>query len=459
LLKDYDNNIKNPSQLRPPKVVITTVPFVDEDTPLAAPAVLKASLLAAGINCVGLDLNIEIYNKIQNYPNRQLFLDFFYNQIINDEIVTELNEMLNFYSVELLSHNPDIIGLSIFSKDSQVFTSWLCAVLRQNAPNVKIVIGGPGLETLENSLFKFPDNLKRLGLIDDYITGDADISLIEYVQGNTLYSGVNSTSWHPVAHFNQLPSPDFSDYRFFKYKYALLPIVDSRGCVQSCEFCDVIEFWTKFQYLTADSIFEKMQHYIDTFRVYRFQFSSSICNGNLREFKKLVQLIANYNDNVTAIEQIHWVGSFIVRPAKQHKDELFELIKRSNGFLLTGVESIVPRVRIALGKRFDNIDLEHHLQMLKKYGIKTNLLMIAAYPTETIEDYETVKQWFIDHKDFANSTIEHVQLTLPAILPGTRLEKTVNLKEFTDTKYLRHQHANTLLTLLQQCGYNTKPFF
>jgi radical SAM superfamily enzyme YgiQ (UPF0313 family) len=459
LLKDYKNNTKNSSQLTSPKVVITTVPFIDEDTPISAPAVLKASLEANGINCVGLDLNIEIYNKIQHHPNRNLFLDFFYRQIINEEIVEELTKMLDFYATELLSHKPDIIGLSLFSKECQTFAAWLCAVLRQQAPTVKIVIGGSGLETLENSLFKFPDRLKKLGLIDDYITGDGETSLVEYVRGNYDYPGINSTNWQPNKFFDQLPSPDFSDYRFFKYKYALLPIVDSRGCVQACEFCDVIEFWTKFQYLTADNIFNQMLQHITNYRVYRFQFASSICNGNLREFKKLVQLIADYNDSVTTLEQIHWVGSFIVRPATQHKEELFKLIKRSNGFLLTGVESIVDRVRIALGKKFNNDDLDYHLQMLKKYGIRTNLLMIAAYPTETVEDYEIVNQWFRDHKEYANTTIEHVQLTLPAILAGTKLERTTDLKQFRDTELQRRQHGINLMKILRECGYEVKTFF
>jgi len=459
LLNDYKNNTKNSSQLKSPKVVITTVPFIDEDTPLGAPAVLKASLQANGIDCVGLDLNIEIYNKIQHYPNRNLFLDFFYRQIINEEIIDELTRMLDFYAVELLSHKPDIIGLSLFTKDSQVFTAWLCAVLRQQAPEVKIVIGGPGLETLENSLFKFPDRLKKLKLIDDYITGDAETALVEYVRGNYSYPGINSTNWQPNKFFDQLPGPDFSDYRFFKYKYTLLPIVDSRGCVQSCEFCDVIEFWKKFQYLKADNIFNQMLQHITKYRVYRFQFASSICNGNLREFKKLVQLIADYNNRVTYLEQIHWVGSFIVRPATQHKEELFELIKLSNGFLLTGVESIVDRVRIALGKKFNNDDLDHHLQMLKKYGIRTNLLMIAAYPTETVEDYEIVKQWFREHKEYANVTIQHVQLTLPGILAGTELERTIDLKQFNDTEFQRRRHGKNLIEVLNECGYKVKPFF
>jgi radical SAM superfamily enzyme YgiQ (UPF0313 family) len=459
LLKDYENNTENTSQLTLPKVVITTVPFIDDDTPTAAPAVLKAYLQANGIDCVGLDLNIEIYNKIQHYPNRNLFLDFFFKQKLNEEIVEELTKMLYFYAVELLSHKPDIIGLSLFSRDSQVFTAWLCAVLRQQAPGVKIIIGGPGLETLENSLFKFPDRLKKLGLIDDYITGDAETALVEYVRGNYSYPGINSTNWQPNKFFDQLPSPDFSDYRFFKYRYVLLPIVDSRGCVQDCEFCDVISFWTKFQYLSAENIFNQMLQHITDYRVYRFQFGSSICNGNLREFKKLVQLIADYNDSATNLEQIHWVGSFIVRPATQHKEELFKLIKRSNGFLLTGVESIVARVRIALGKRFDNDDLEHHLQMLKKYGIRTNLLMIAAYPTETVNDYEVVNQWFRDHKEYANVTIEHVQLTLPSVLSGTELEKTVDLKQFNDTELQRRQHGTNLIEILRECGYKIKTFF
>lgn len=441
-----------------PKVVITSMPFVDEDTPLAAPAVLKAALQAHGISCVGLDLNIEIYNKIQHRSDRHLFLDFFYRQNINENIVNDLIAMLNFYVQEILSHKPDIVGLSLFSSGSQTFTAWTCAMLRQRAPGVKIIIGGPGLETLQNSLFKYPDRLKRLNLIDDYITGDAETSLVEYVKGNLNYPGINSSSWQPNSNFDKLPIPDYSDYRFFKYNYALLPIVDSRGCVQSCEFCDVIAFWKKFQYRSAENIFEQMMCYIENYNVYRFQFASSICNGNLREFKKLIKLIADYNDLHIPERHIHWVGSFIVRPAGQHKESLFELIKKSNGFLLTGVESIVEHVRINLGKKFNNDDLEHHLEMLKKYQLKTNLLMIAAYPTETPEDHETVKEWFINHKDFANNTIAQVQITLPSILPGTELEKRINVSEFDNDAPGRLQHEKKLIKVLQECGYTIKTF-
>lgn len=441
------------------KVVITTVPFVDEDSPLAAPAVLKASLLANGIDCVGLDLNIEIYNKIKYHPKKDLFIDFFTRQKTHEEIVDDLIGMIEFYVQEIMWHRPTIIGLSLFSTECQTFCAWLCAVLKSRYPECKIVIGGPGLETLANNVYKYPDRLKKMRLIDDYISGDAETSLIHYIKGNLDFPGINSTSWRPNVNFDQLPAPDYSDYRWFRYGNALLPIIDSRGCVQQCEFCDVIAFWKKFQYLSAENIFDQMMTHIKVYGIYRFQFSSSICNGNLREFKKLMGMISEYNINAIPEQQIHWVGSFIVRSSSAHPENLWQLIKNSNGFLLTGVESITERVRMALGKKFTNRDLDHHIEMARKYQIPMNMLLIAAYHTETEKDWEASKKWFEDRKDFANNSIMQVQLTLPAILAGTRLESSVDHKEFYRNEKFRRRHGLELKETIEACGFTTRPFF
>lgn len=441
------------------KIVIATVPFVDEDSPLAAPAVLKAALMSHGIDCVGLDLNIHIYNKIRNHPKREKFVEFFWKQKIDEEIVDEIKSMLYFYVEELLSHKPTIIGLSLFSRECQTFAAWLCAVLRHKAPSVRIVIGGPGLETLNGAVWKYPERLKHMRLIDDYITGDAEESLVNYVK-NIDSPGINELAWIPPPDFDKLPLPDYSDYRFFHYGNILLPIVDSRGCVQNCEFCDVIAFWKKFRSLTAENIFSQMKFHIKKYGIYRFQFASSICNGNLKEFRKLIRLIADYNNSVISTdEQIHWIGSFIVRPASNHPEEMWKLIKESNGFLLTGVESIVEHVRIALGKKFNNADLDHHLEMGRKYQVPMNLLMIASYPTETPDDYEKSKQWFIDHREFANNTVMQVQITLPQILHGTKLQASIDRDQFNQRRNTREEHARELYNIIKSCGFVTKPFF
>ena len=449
----------NNDSISPKKVVIVTVPFVDEDSPLSAPAVLKASLQKHDIPCVALDLNIHIYNFLKFYPKKHLFLDFFYQQSIHDEIVDDVIRMLNFYVQEIKSYSPTIVGLSLFSTGSQVFCAWLCAMLRQTNSDFSIIIGGPGLETLKNTFFKYPDRMKKLGLIDDYITGDAETSLIEYVNGNRDFPGINSTNWQPNKNFDLLSAPDYTDYRWLHYGNTLLPIVDSRGCVQQCEFCDVIAFWKKFQYLTAENIFDQMRHQIEVHGIYRFQFSSSICNGNLKEFRKLVTMIGNHNDNQISEQQIHWVGSFIVRPTRYHPDTLWADIRRSNGFLLTGVESLTEHARIGLGKKFTNIDLDHHLEMARNHQVGMNMLLIAAYHTETEQDREDSLQWFEDRKHFANNTVMQVQITLPSILAGTRLEQNIDRKEFESTHEVRRRHASLLKHKIESCGFTTRCFF
>ena len=442
-----------------PKVVVASVPFVDEDTPLVAPALLKAVLQAQDIECVALDLNIQIYNFLKTRNDKHLFLEFFYQQNCHDSIVDDLSMMFDLYMQEIMPHKPDIIGLSLFSEQSQCFTVWLSALLKQQYPKVKIVIGGPGLSTLENGSTKFPDRLKSLGYIDDYITGDAEQSLVEYVKGNKNFPGINSHQWSSLKDINNQPYPDYSDYRFINYRSPLLHLIDSRGCVQNCEFCDVIGFWEKFRYKSAESIFKQMLYYIEQYRVYRFQFASSICNGNLREFKKLVKMIAEYNSNKAEEEQMSWLGSFIIRKAKHHNAELWKNIKQSNGFLFCGVESIVPHVRIALGKNFDNDDLDHHLKMAHHYDVPMNLLLIAGYYTETKEDYEYAKDWFRQHKQFANNPVQQVQLTLITVLPGTRLEQSVDIEKFKNGYEQRYNHAKDLQKVIEDCGFHTRTFF
>jgi hypothetical protein len=442
------------------KVVIAAVPFIDSHRAMAAPAVLKASLNQHSIESVALDLNADIVTKLHRHPDRDRFLDFFYRQTVHQDLVDEIARMIDHCADQILYHNPTIVALSLFAGDCRVFNFWLCAAIRQRNKTVRIVIGGPGLMTLYNGTFNYADTLKRQHLIDDYITGDGEISIVKYVQGETDYAGINTTTWTPIPDISAMPIPDFSDYSFYRYNEPAMPIIDSRGCVQSCEFCDVIEQWTKFQYKTADKIFSEMLEHVEKYKMYRFELRSSVSNGNLREFKKLVKLIAQYNENRFDSEQISWEGSFIIRPASQHNEELWQDLKKSNAFLFMGVESLVDKVRIELGKNFENKDLDHHLVMAQKYQVPVNLLLIAGYPTETEDDYEFSKQWFRDRKQFSKNPVNSVQLTSPTILPGTKLDRTMPKEQFYNAQASsrRRKQFNEMAQVIEQCGFSTLLF-
>jgi radical SAM superfamily enzyme YgiQ (UPF0313 family) len=400
-------------------IVIAATPLVLTPRALAGPAVLKASLNQQGIECTAIDFNVDIFTKVKNHPHRHKLEDFFFKQIIHDDVISDVSAMIMHCRDTILKLNPSIIALSLFCNECQVFTAWLAAALKEQSPHSCIVIGGPGV----NPATSYVQTLKNLEFIDDFIAGDGDISMVEYVKGHRDYPGINSFDWQPVPDLNALPYPDYSDYNWYWYDEPSIPLIDSRGCVQSCEFCDVIETWKQFQYKTAENIFLEMMDQIAKYGIYHFDFRSSISNGNLKEFRRLIPMIADYNRDRFRSEQISWEGSFIIRNKTAHPESLWQAMSLTNATLFLGVESVVPRVRHGLGKNFENEDLDWHLEMGKKYNIKMVLLIITGYPTETLEDYEFSKQWFRDRKHYANNPVTRVQLNPANIMLGTELHR------------------------------------
>ena len=442
------------------KVVIATVPFVDEDTPLATPAYLKSLLVKNDIDCVGLDLNIEIVNLIRNDPRKKDLLNFFYKQIIKEEIVTDITQMLYHYVQRIMSYNPTHIALSLFTIDSQVFTKWLTALIKHLYPDVIVMIGGPGLETLGARNYNFPERLKDLGYVDHYFVGDANDNFINYFTNGTT-EGFDTVLVKQTSNAKHWITPNYDDYNFLYYRNSSsLPVVDSRGGVQNCEFCDVVAFWDKFQNLTADDVFEQMLELSERYNIYRLQFASSICNGNLVQFRKLVKLIADHNDSVDfADQEFFWHGSFIIRKKDRHSEELWHNIKRSNGFLYCGVESIISEIRIKLGKNFNNEDLASHLELGQKYDVPMNLLVIAAYYSESEEDHLYALQWFEDNKHYVDNPIKQVQFTTLGILEGTRLQKDIDIEKFNSELPMRNAHALKLKQKAEECGFTVRAFY
>jgi hypothetical protein len=402
-------------------ILFCSVPGTFSQRPPLSLAVLKACAQQAGFSASTLDLNIDIVNQINRSPHKHNLKLFFNQQVIGDlkDTIADLIE----HCVDcIIKANPKIVGLSLLTQENQFFATWLCYHLRFRAPNMRIVIGGSGIKTfIAQSNVDFAEFLKSNRLIDDYINGDGEYSVVEYLRNNYDSPGINSSKWEQIVNLNQLPFPNFDDYDWTQYNEVGIPICDSRGCVRTCEFCDVIEHWTRYRYRTAENIFSEMLYQIERYGITKFLFYNSLTNGNMKEFNLLLDKIIQYNQTHT--KPIKWDGYFIVRSAKQHPEQFWKKISLSNGFLQLGIESVVEQVRISLGKNFTNEDIDYHLQMAKKYNVPLMLLMIVGYPTETRKDFEFTKQWFRDRVNYANNPIKSVVLSLAAILPNTQLDR------------------------------------
>jgi hypothetical protein len=143
----------------------------------------------------------------------------------------------------------------------------------------------------------------------------------------------------------------------------------------------------------------------------------------MKVFTRLVELIAEHNRASAEEEKFSWQAYFIIRNSKQHPESLFELIKESRGDLELGIESVIRNVRWGMGKKFENEDIDWHLEMGQKYQIPLSLLLIIAYPTETLADWEFTKQWFKDRVQYGQNPVYQVQLNWASILPNTTLER------------------------------------
>lgn len=403
-------------------IVICAMPGIETTIPILAPAVLKSSIERAGFTATCIDLNFEINSKLVGNPLRSEITSFFTSQNIDDNAIGFIGDLVEYCSQRILDIKAKIVGLSLLTQDCQFFTFWLCYHLKMIDPTIKILIGGSGIKSfIAQSEINFASALKQQGFIDDYINGDGEVAIVEYLRGNKDYPGINSNTWNQISDLNILPWADFSDYTMDGYPDRAIPICDSRGCVRSCEFCDVIEHWKKYQYRTADNVFAEMEHQITKHGIKHFVFNNSLTNGNMKEFTKLLDMIGEYNDKNK--EPISWEGYFIVRNNKQHPEEMWAKLKKTNAKLLLGVESVIERVRIQLGKNFSNTDIDWHLEMAKKYNVELMLLLIVAYPTEVKKDFEFTKQWFKDRKNYAGNPVKKVQLSMSAILPGTELKR------------------------------------
>jgi radical SAM superfamily enzyme YgiQ (UPF0313 family) len=403
-------------------IVIAAVPYINSDQPVMAPALLKGIAQQHGFESIAIDLNIEVYNLIKDRPNKNKIIEFFDSESVDGEVIDELDEIISYCAERISSYNPKIIALSLLIYRCQIFNKWLTAKLRHLCPDAKIVIGGSGIKSfISDYTDEYYLQCKELGLIDDYIHGNGELAFPEYLKGNLTYPGINSFEQNNFENFNDLPFPNYDDYNFNFYNNPQVPIIDSRGCVKNCEFCDIIEFWQKFQFRSAEKIFSEMLFQIERYGIRNFEFRSSLVNGNMKVFKKLLELISEYNQ-INSDKQISWAGYFIVRSKNYHNDDLWEMISKTNGTLWLGVESVVPHIRAKMGKPYTNEDLDWHLEASKKYNVPVTLLIIVAYPNETLADYEFTKQWFRDRKQYANS-IHNVTLSYAAILPGTQLAR------------------------------------
>jgi radical SAM superfamily enzyme YgiQ (UPF0313 family) len=422
-------------------LIIISVPGVFRKLPPAAPALLRSSVEAAGFSCRTIDYNVKFdtdHDALQTY----------FATGLNTEVRSQAEKLVETWTKDLLKLHPRFVGISVFTYQNRIATEMFCRALRKHS-NVKIILGGQGLS--DGGILGasgFGKTMVDQQLADHWIRSEGEISLVELLKNNLSYPGIDSNTFKQIDDLDALPYPNYDDYEMHLYESATLPITGSRGCVRSCSFCDIHDHW-KYRYRSGACVANEILYLNNKYGVTSFFFTDSLVNGSLKEFNKFTKILAEHNRS--ASNKISWRGQFIVRSSSQVNEAYWQNIADSGAcYLSMGVETGSDQVRLHMNKKFSNADLDYTMQMLEKYKITCQFLIIVGYPTETKKDFQDTIDMFEKYKHLAKEVILAVSVgNTASILPGTPLFNQASDMHIELDKYEYNwvAHDNLELTL------------
>jgi len=414
-------------------ILFTIVPRIENEKGYtsAGPALLKGSLNKAGFSSRIIDFNDDLKYVYRNDPETLSMINRFYNDFTyyNKDIYNILESFYDRWARDITVISPKWLGVQVFSFDSYRSARLLALKVKELNPKQKIVFGGAGIGGVWNETGgpEYAERMKTLGIIDAYIVGEAELSLVELLKENVDYFGINKREVSQFHDLSKLEYPDYDDYWNSLYGQdglTALPITGSRGGVRKCTFCDVHKLWEKFVFRDGDDIAQEMINGVNRYGVTKFKFTDSLINGSRIAFEKLIKKLAIFRMNLPEKKRFKFDAQYIIRGKKYMPPEFFDQMRDAGvGVLYIGIESGSPAVRNHMRKGFDENDLEYSMEQFRRCGIQVKMLLMAGYITETEEDFNQTLDMVTRYKKYLDEKIIHsVELGLTLMIyPGTPL--------------------------------------
>lgn len=401
---------------------LISVPPLLLNGPHLGPGVLKAYAKSKGysVKCFNPSVNFSYHMQ----PDDKKSWPY---TIFNKEFEKryDVNWHVNQWLDKVFESQPTLIGLSIHTWSGEYFAHKISKQIRLRRPDIKIALGG-------SATIEVADDLFDAGLIDYHVVGDGEEAFLNMLQGKFDHPAINSKKPHAISieEFNNLPYPDFSDsdFDFFKAqgKENRLYLIGSRGCVFDCSFCNVPTMM-KYRFKDGEKFATEIRYMQDKYQTGVIEFGDSLINGSIREFRKLINKLAQLNKETP--ENVPRIVSFYrIRPKSQAPEEDFKLMSEAGFYRLKiGVESGSDDVRKHMGKTETNEDILYTLEMCQKYNINVNFLIIVGYPTETEKDFQDTMTMLKEiHESGLDSVVDRAVVNELYISTGTGIYNQID---------------------------------
>jgi anaerobic magnesium-protoporphyrin IX monomethyl ester cyclase len=380
-------------------------PLLDDSVPFMAPHSLSGLLKANGYNSKVIDFNKDfiVNHKDIIFPdmNKYEVIEEFINKdklFLNDKLVNLLDKWVK----DIISINPEFIGISIFTTYTSLIVSYIIKNIKKHS-NIKIIIGGGGtlryLEVINNKL-----NLD-LDLIDHIVIGHGEEALLDIISkksSDKFYIKFKSN-------FNLNQPPDFSDLDLSMYE--ALPSFQSIGCSFNCPFCTLSRLY-EYSIRPPSQFLNEIKVCKEKYNINKYRLLNSLFDPLSNDFENTYNQLKDLD--------VEWFTTGW-RIRKNIPKSNYKLLKESGCISVNiGIESGSKKVRYDMRKYFSNKTMFENLENLSNNGIRIHMTLITGYPTETEEDFKLTLDLIENIKKYNISNLS----------PGRLIIKTLELEKY-----------------------------
>ncbi|MFH1062836.1 MAG: B12-binding domain-containing radical SAM protein [Candidatus Omnitrophota bacterium] len=372
-----------------PSIALCLVPAFWPKMPPLSLVCLGGFLLAKSYSVSIFDLNNRFYNLATDDLKTKWLKSI--DSELEENIFSWLNQLYpaqTNQTVEELSQF-DIVGFSCYQSNFKSTLSF-AALLKQNKPKIKILLGGPQITRL---YFNDPENfsISAFANIDLLVVGEGEQALDDYLQGKinknkiALFSELKDLNvYNPLLGYSQI---DLDSYPR-KHSVSLL---FSRGCRRKCAFCSERLLYKHVRTRSIDNIIKEIAYHQKN-KAQSFIFHDSMLNMDLVNLENLCDaIIKNFGS-------INWEAQMGIRP--DMSDQLFAKLKQSGCYnLFVGLESGSANTLKNMRKGFTKQIAARFFEQLKKADVYFGVSIIVGYPDETEDDLAESLEFLIKHKD------------------------------------------------------------
>lgn len=431
-----------------PDIMIANLPWWDMDLPYCAPALLKGIAVDQGFTTINRDFNVDLLyticnGQISEYEKLALYF------VNGENKVPAIDRFYELVVREIKHSQVKKIGISVFSVWTQRATYDLLLLLREQLPDLTVIVGGRGLSVpLHVSVVKsvakrfqienFANLLRKNKLADIIVEGDAEDVFVDILRSGPDQSLNCGTKLIASKKTLDYPFSNFDDVDFSKYTGTFdkiqIPVISSKGCVRNCDFCDVSTHMSTYMSKSGRRLAEEVIYLAKKYNTVNFVFTDSISNGNIRGLLETCNILADYNKSVEPHKRIKWAGQWIARPPGQITPEMFDLFKNSGlEHVVIGAESGSNYVLEKMNKKTTVEGLYYELDQIKRVGIQAMVNNIIGHWSEEYSH-------FIEHINMllkiaplvASNVIEQVYVGESfSVLQGTTAAKRQDISGIT----------------------------